>query len=366
MSKKPAPTLIDTLYRQSFRNEPLMNWTSNATVRAALQGARKFVLDDSMSTFLGELGTAAFATRPGYVWIEKMHTRLVEQLRVSARLPHKNVWIEYNLRKCQTRSSELLGNYFRPLDSPKIEGVLLQQHHSLETAIIMHLFSDAEQTDEHGYQIYTFPVAYSWTTNEERSPWPSVFGDFERKAGADFDYVDAQMATGIMGYSTRCVSITANTPLLTPVSRKNTDKAIDLLKEWTGCVRRIWALLATINDIPMQQVDVRQSKGFVAKGRYRHFLDHKVLTLHIPQKNYTKIARNLIAAARRRAHQVRGHWRLDWRNPGSPRCEHAWQVDQTCSMCRAHRLWIHEHQRGDASIGFVTHDYAVTHEVDNG
>jgi hypothetical protein len=40
-------------------------------------------------------------------------------------------------------------------------------------------------------------------------------------------------------------------------------------------------------------------------------------TLHVPEKSYTKIARQLIAMARRRAHQVRGHWRMDWRNPGS-------------------------------------------------
>jgi hypothetical protein len=46
--------------------------------------------------------------------------------------------------------------------------------------------------------------------------------------------------------------------------------------------------------------------------------------------------------ARRRAHQVRGHWRRDWRHEGQ-------------------RIWIKEHQRGDASLGFVTHDYHVEH-----
>jgi hypothetical protein len=25
-------------------------------------------------------------------------------------------------------------------------------------------------------------------------------------------------------------------------------------------------------------------------------------------------------------------------------------------------IWIAEHQRGDASLGFITHDYAITHE----
>jgi hypothetical protein len=28
---------------------------------------------------------------------------------------------------------------------------------------------------------------------------------------------------------------------------------------------------------------------------------------------------------------------------------------------QSERIWIKEHQRGDASLGFVTHDYRVTH-----
>jgi hypothetical protein len=59
-----------------------------------------------------------------------------------------------------------------------------------------------------------------------------------------------------------------------------------------------------------------------------------------------KVARSIIARARRRAHQVRGHWRRDWRHEGN-------------------RIWIKEHQRGDASLGFVTHDYTVKHEPEH-
>jgi hypothetical protein len=31
-----------------------------------------------------------------------------------------------------------------------------------------------------------------------------------------------------------------------------------------------------------------------------------------------------------------------------------------CRKCGGHKLWISEHQRGDASLGFVTHDYDIT------
>ena len=68
-----------------------------------------------------------------------------------------------------------------------------------------------------------------------------------------------------------------------------------------------------------------------------------MITLTVPAKRYETVAKRAIAIARRRGHQVRGHWRKDHWHPGE-------------------RIWIREHVRGDTSLGFVMHDYAVTHE----
>jgi len=314
-----------------------------------------------MSTFLGELSTAAFV-KPGVN--QTLRPKLCDQLRVSARIPHKSVWIEYNLRRCQARSNILLHRAFTPENSPAVEGVLLQQHPTMDTAVMLHLFADQGHQDKKGSRYYTFPIAYGWTVDDSQSPWKSAFSK-EAPDAPD----DSEVATGIMGYKTSSVSITAQSPLLILPDEEIAEAVKNLVIEWMGCIRRIWALLATLNDIPAVITDTRQSKGFVARGRYRTFLDHKTLTLTIPQKSYTKVARNLIALARRRAHMVRGHFRVDWRNPPSKRCPwfletgmHAWNADNVCTVCRGHRLVIHEHQRGDASIGFVTHDYNVTHE----
>jgi hypothetical protein len=69
------------------------------------------------------------------------------------------------------------------------------------------------------------------------------------------------------------------------------------------------------------------------------------------------------------AHQVRGHWRLYQRGPGllCPDRAHEWGAADArgqahCARCSAWRTWIGEHQRGDATLGFVIHDYAVTHQ----
>jgi hypothetical protein len=68
---------------------------------------------------------------------------------------------------------------------------------------------------------------------------------------------------------------------------------------------------------------------------------------------------------RRRAHQVRGHWRKDYRHPLLPGCVHVFDDNMTCKLCSGHKLWIAEHQRGDASLGFVTHDYEIHHDDDD-
>ena len=108
----------------------------------------------------------------------------------------------------------------------------------------------------------------------------------------------------------------------------------------------MWTFFSTINKIPLAGPrEVRTSHGFIGQGRYRTFLKHQVITLTVPQKNTVKYARQILGdLIRRRAHQVRGHWRDDYRLKKGNKS-----------------LWIAEHQRGDASLGFVTHDYNVEH-----
>jgi hypothetical protein len=353
--KKIAPLLIDTLYRASFSKTTVAGWRSNVDMRAALVAARRFVLDDSMSEFLGELATAAFVKEGQQN--PALQSKLVEQLRVSARAPHRSVWIEYNLRKAMTRSHGLIGNGYDANEAPQFEGWLIEQHPALETAFRLHLFSRSpDEQDQLGFNAWTFPIVYTWTVDDTVNPWRSIIAD-------DAPVPDSAIATGILPYNNDAVRI-ATSDLLVPLLAHDRKSLVNLLREWVGVLRRAWALLTTINDIPIIAKDVTQSRGFVARGRYRKFLDHKVLTLHVPQRDIRRVARQLIAQARRRAHQVRGHWRVDWRNPGNSGCVHEWQADQTCNRCRGHRLWIHEHQRGDAALGFVTHDYSVTHETE--
>ena len=350
---KPGPTLIDTLYRASFRNETVGGWSSNYVWRNAFINARRFVLDSAMSTFLGELGTQAFA-RP---LSAKRRCRMAESLRVSARLPHAVTWIEYDLRACQIRSNELLGRPYDPSETPQREGWLLMQHPSLDTAFIAYLVTHDPALRERptGWDTWTFPLGLAWTVDEDTVlPWRPL-RDIE---GSGL----SEAATGLFGYQTDRAAYVQSDMLVTP----NAPETIaSLIREWAGVLRRMWALLACINDLPVTVKDVRASKGFVAKASYKRFLDHKTITLTVPTKLYRKVARDALSLAHRRGGQVRGHWRRDWRNPLSPLCEHDFSADEhrmQCGICKGRKLWITEHVRGDTSRGFVTRDYVVTHE----
>jgi hypothetical protein len=103
--------------------------------------------------------------------------------------------------------------------------------------------------------------------------------------------------------------------------------------------------LAMINDVPTIHTFVD------AQGKFRDQNNHKVpylsyntINLTVPNKSVQGIlSKSVDSHAKRAAHMVRGHWRLI--------------VDVKTHLPK--RTWIREHQRGDASIGFVKSDYYV-------
>jgi hypothetical protein len=361
---KSAPTLIDAVYRHTFQRETQFGWRSNVAMRKALTDARRFVLDEKMSGFLADLANASF-TNPRSA---RLQYAAAEQLRISARSPHRSVWVEYDMHAYENRRKQLgISRSVTPgmrdveadlSEIPMREGWLIRQHPTIETAFDLHIFSADNKKDRSGFAMWTFPVAYAWATDDGPLPWRPLVNPGEG------DRMSSSAYLGLGGYASDNVAIIKSDLLIDPETAGLKFKAAtrNLIYEWIGIMRRVWALLATINDLPMEARDVRASKGFVARGSYRKFLDHRMITLAIPARaDPMKVARGIVATVRRRAHQVRGHWRRDWRNPGSVRCEHRWNTENRCELCSGHRLWIHEHQRGDASAGFVTHDYSVTH-----
>jgi hypothetical protein len=59
----------------------------------------------------------------------------------------------------------------------------------------------------------------------------------------------------------------------------------------------LWALLAPINDLPVTIENIEPSKIYVARGRYKKFLQHWVVHLTVPE---ARCSRNFLRANRRK------------------------------------------------------------------
>jgi hypothetical protein len=358
-------TLANLVLRDTFRPKSrLPNFTSRplGDIRAALTSARRFVLDDRMSSFLADISQVPF--RVPYL----RRPEVMDVMRHGARLPHKITWVEFNGRKFRDRllemgdNKDVWGHQLAPSnDVPTRWGWLMEQHPQVESAVRMMEFTELDLPDGSS-DVMSLPFQWAWQTTDDPLPW-------------DADYKAGMFATGLTGYFCPQIGVIYDKPLDPKKSIKVQgetfpDWQVDpMVVEMGGVARYALSLLATLNDVPVLAHEVTQSRGFVARGRYRKFLDHRVLRLNIPMSRDTrKLAKKLVAIARRRAHQVRGHWRLYARGDG-PFCDpsaHAWAAADltghaSCSKCLARRTWIKEHERGDSQLGFVTHDYELTH-----
>jgi hypothetical protein len=346
------PTLIDRIYAGTFEKET-GEGPSRVSTRQMLYQARRFSLDDGMSSFLTDLSTTAFM---GRLWEHRLAA--VEAMRVGARAPFPLTWVEYNLKATIARMRDVYpftsftGKVaFNPAEVPEREGWLIQQHPKIETAFQAFIYTYDREAGIKGFDCWRFPWSYCWTTVDSPLPYAQALTSWH-----DDCYV-SPVITGVAGYNTNHAGV-----ILDPHvhGQKGIEHSLALMREWAGALRRMWAFLSTLADLPVRETVVTQSRGFFRRGNYRKFLDHKTITLTVPATEHRKVARRVVLMARRRAHHVRGHWRLDWRFPGAPGCAHLFRIDGTCA-CGAKRMWITSHERGDASLGYVTHDYKITH-----
>jgi hypothetical protein len=362
-------TLMDMVLRESYTKIFRM-WDKTSWFQRTILEARRFVLDDEMSAMTADLAFAGAAEHLGKAATPRTMrdiTSFLESIRTSSRLPYPVTWIEFSMRERSRRRDEIKasrGSRISPAetgDMPKLCGWLLVQHPQVETAV-MCIECSSTTFDRYGEDSDTpgiGPIAWAWSTETDGIvPW----SDRLLMSRFSEENTPASWLTGFPFYNSRQVTllpapwvdrkVAATENFVTKVLSR------EYLEQMSSDLRYAWALLATINSLPTRMVDVKPDKGFIARGSYKKFLSHQVVRLTIP----TVQARRLVArikAARRRAHEVRGHWREDRWHPGSPNCKHTWSEDH-CTTCGAQRFWIHKHQRGDASLGFVTHSYEVS------
>jgi len=210
-------------------------------------------------------------------------------------------------------------------------GWLLEQHPTDEQSFKATLFDELVRRGGLNANVVMLPFSYGWSTDERPPIWKN-----ESKGGLE------SYAIGLDKYQPRFTTVMRVEDHPRTLSD---DDIAELTAETAGELRRIWALLSTINELPVRIEPVKQHRGFVARGQYRKFLDHSIVRIIIPgRRTPQQVARAAITLSRRRAHMVRGHWRKSEKEG---------------------RIWIREHQRGDATLGWVTHDYVVEHNKED-
>ena len=351
---KNAPTLIDGLLGETFKSY-YRQMDRDGWMRTRLLEARRFVLDEKMSAFMADLSYAALPK----VRNPKRDHEIINGIRTLARLPHKVTWIEYDMRARIKRAKEAYDVSLNADTCPAKGGWLFVQHPVLETAFLAveclsHCLDGDFDDLDLGRPLIAKPsghfINWVWTTDDVPLPQeyrcgPNFLRPIEQQLGRP---VEAFM-TGIESYTSKSVGLiaapyTLHSNLWDQVEKDPRIMA-NYISQSASDMRYAWSLLAAINDTPVIAETVRPSKGYVARGRYHKFLEHTTIKLNIPGKlDLRTLAKRVSRLSRRRAHEVRGHWRINWR-------------DRT-----GEKLWIPEYQRGDASLGFVTHNYAVTHD----
>jgi hypothetical protein len=355
---KHSPTLIDDAIRESLRPHGRMS----KVYSQLLAKARKFVLTPEMSSFLAEVASGP--------WIGNQQDR-IEQFRHSARLPHALTWVEYDSIAYKAylmkHHPDALKATLRPGEVSSLDdtiprvGWLMEQHPKIETCFRCTFFMGGD------FKAAASPFSALWCSDETPIVWPPL--------SLPTQETPAELLCGLGGYNSIQVAFgespecdkldSGETARL--YARRIADQSIStIIREFVGELRRAWAFLATINDLPTRLEQVRASKGYVARGSYRRFVDHVVVHLTVPETVYRVKARQVLALAKRRAHMVRGFWRIyTWQAPKPcERLAHVWDANDNC-QCGAWRTWIAEHQRGDAALGFVMHDYVVEHKPED-
>ena len=360
---KDVPTLADAMIAMAFNKSIIPFGTGDRLSKNQIEyrrhllsvgSARKFVLDDAMSKFVFDIERG--------LWPKgSLRKRIfgVENARMLSRLPHALTFIEMSYWAFLTHAKEtgckIVGpdgkpnDRFERGDTPTKVGWILRQHPRFDNVVIS---TEVRSSVLMPNAALVHPVSMVWTVDNNRLPIEII--QLYDDDGSDQSWILTMMD----GYKTDKAGWTLTfgdelsmdmVESLGPYERKPSMTATAL-----------WGLLSTINDLPVVIEHVEPSRGFMARGNYRKFLKHSVVRLTVPETRWRKLVTKVASLIKRRAHQVRGHWRNDWRHPLTAACEHVYNGQMVCEKCRGRKLWIDEHQRGDASLGFVTHDYAVS------
>ena len=340
---KDGMTLFNMVLRKSYSNWNLLSSVGTLRLRKALNEAYRFVLDDSMCTFLIDLAAVSYKESSA-----KNRFKKLDKIVSLARSPHKTVWIEFSRAEYHKAILSLSGETLIE-GTRTIEGWLIESHPDDDQNFRVTIFL----VDTSDSFVTLVPISILWTTSSNAQPlyWESSAWDPLPRNDQNMVLLPGVLF-GHEGYPTNAIALSS-----CPYSDVNLVKdrlipaaIVEFFSAYfTGnFMLRLVTFLATLTDLPMVVSKTSPThRSFLGEGRIRKFLDYDSITLRIPNRHSgyerSEIIKEIIGRVHRRAHMVRGHWR---------------------HFSDEKVVWVKEHQRGDATLGFVKHTYNVTHSGD--
>jgi len=329
--------------------------------RMALRKARRFRFDDNLGQTIHDLAVAENGDR-------------LREWMALARLPYDAVWLEWDER--------LDGNITRT-------GCLMHRMGTDPTRWICEtfLYSQAESPDSFPdrYDGRVFPTPLMFVVDTEgrwgeslghpSAPIPSskefplllppgfdilTWGFKDKYDGRKLPKRITVERPWFADHVYTSVEATMGRPALKgidldPRMRTDPDFVDGFMEHFVPNVHSAWTslkfiivALATINDVPTNMTDVAQRPGSRASGSNRvPYLEHSVVSLRIPAKRPDRWLRRRLdhSVIRKKAHEVRGHWRT--------------YLDRESGEVRR-KVWIEAHNRGDPNLGTTRPEFRLS------
>ena len=324
--------------------------------REPLLRAKKFVVDERMSSFMTDLAEASFrnimeefpksAETTGLTQeiLENKRQRMVALLnggRKLARLPFPVTWVEFDGNARSRRWNEAYKGWggseqeATVKDTPRPCGwLMIERGVGVVGVTFMCMHSDADKV---GIAPYEFRYSTDdFTVPSGKCVLEAIFGK-GRFTRDQYESSIETMTTGIRGSYCDQVRVVENnlTKYLT------VERFSAYVRDLRGELRYVFTLLSTINDVPVGIAEVQNSHGYKPRSsKWKPFMRHSNVTIDIPKKKDVKrLARRVVALSRMGRHEVRGHWR----RYGQAKI----------------RKWVENFLRGDETLGWVGKTYQV-------
>ena len=354
--------------------------------RIDMKHAHRFVLTDQFT---------AMATRLSFVAPEKTLSRIQY-----ATLPYDQTWIEFSLHIKMKIIHELYGRASPDLsDVGERLGLLVQRiDDTSAVCTLVNEYKDIILPNSTSYFFSTVPTEFGEKLHYGCKPivmppdLPHLNTTMTREQAMDMTraslwgytrgtkdrIVDLDMGKlSIPKFLERHGAVGTSRMNLAYMFELKGSKLAEMMtteiKEFTGTVRWLVTVLAMLNEVPVSTERIERSGSLRAGLTQRHnLLDYHKVTLKLPKTDpirYFNRKLSNIEIARRRAHEVRSHWRTYLNEKRCGYEEHDWTYDEEhgyrlCGKCEAYSTLIPQHIRGDIKLGWITKNYVLTTKGD--